>query len=192
MTDIQTNPFAGLEPVEAPKATTAPAATDKQVAFIQKLAAERNMDFDTANLTKRAASQAIDTLMAMPKAAKPKAATAGPELEPGRVYLAEQDDRHGDPVTGHNFVRVYKSGAGRLYGKVRTWAGGWEYEDGKWLSRILPVQDPELIAKAAAAWGHEHDRCVFCYTPLSDDGDNRSVQVGYGPICAAKYSLPWG
>lgn len=41
----------------------------------------------------------------------------------------------------------------------------------------------------AAAYGHETGNCSFCSKELTD---NRSLSVGYGPICAGKFGLPWG
>lgn len=41
----------------------------------------------------------------------------------------------------------------------------------------------------AAEYGRRTGNCCFCATPLSDD---RSTSVGYGPICADRYGLPWG
>lgn len=37
--------------------------------------------------------------------------------------------------------------------------------------------------------GRTTGRCCFCYRELTDQ---RSTSVGYGPICADRYSLPWG
>ncbi len=50
-------------------------------------------------------------------------------------------------------------------------------------------------AKVAAEHGHLTGRCCFCNTALggeNDDSDKRSVKVGYGPVCAKHYGLPWG
>lgn len=44
-------------------------------------------------------------------------------------------------------------------------------------------------AETAAAHGHTTGNCCFCDRPLTDE---RSTSVGYGPICAKKWSLPWG
>lgn len=44
-------------------------------------------------------------------------------------------------------------------------------------------------AEAAKAYGHLVGSCAFCGRRLDDQ---RSVGVGYGPICAEKYGLPWG
>lgn len=44
-------------------------------------------------------------------------------------------------------------------------------------------------ASAAAAHGHATGACCFCNTPIKSE---KSLSVGYGPICAAQYGLPWG
>lgn len=47
----------------------------------------------------------------------------------------------------------------------------------------------ENPAGAAAAYGHSVGQCCFCGQELTD---GRSVKVGYGPICADHFGLPWG
>jgi len=44
-------------------------------------------------------------------------------------------------------------------------------------------------AATAAAYGRSTGVCSFCARQLTDA---RSVDVGYGPICAETYHLPWG
>ena len=44
-------------------------------------------------------------------------------------------------------------------------------------------------AGEAAAHGRMHGVCCFCNSPLRDE---RSTAVGYGPICADHFGLPWG
>lgn len=44
-------------------------------------------------------------------------------------------------------------------------------------------------AETAAIYGRKTGQCCFCNRAL-DDG--RSIEVGYGPVCAEKYGLPWG
>ena len=46
--------------------------------------------------------------------------------------------------------------------------------------------EPERVA---AAYGHATGRCCFCDLVLTDP---RSIAVGYGPICACKFGIPWG
>jgi hypothetical protein len=48
------------------------------------------------------------------------------------------------------------------------------------------AQDP---AARAAIHGHATGYCCFCARSLEDA---RSVGVGYGPVCAEKFGLPWG
>ncbi len=44
-------------------------------------------------------------------------------------------------------------------------------------------------AKTAAGYGKLTGNCCFCLRRLDD---TRSVAVGYGPVCAEKFGLPWG
>ena len=50
---------------------------------------------------------------------------------------------------------------------------------------VAIAEDP---VNAAQAYGAMMSRCSFCNLPLTDEG---SVEVGYGPICAANWNLPW-
>lgn len=44
-------------------------------------------------------------------------------------------------------------------------------------------------AKMAALYGHKTSSCCFCGLPLKT---SESVTMGYGPVCAEKFHLPWG
>lgn len=44
-------------------------------------------------------------------------------------------------------------------------------------------------AETAANYGKLTGNCCFCEAPLKDA---RSTSVGYGPICADHFGLPWG
>ena len=48
------------------------------------------------------------------------------------------------------------------------------------------AKDP---AGQAALYGQKFGICCFCSRELTD---GRSIHVGYGPICAEKWNLPWG
>jgi hypothetical protein len=67
----------------------------------------------------------------------------------------------------------------------------WEYVRGG-LAIVANGGLRDADGTVAARLGHAAHACVFCGTALTDDGDNRSVKVGYGPICANRYGLPWG
>jgi hypothetical protein len=44
-------------------------------------------------------------------------------------------------------------------------------------------------AEVAAEYGRLNGACCFCSLKLEDE---RSVAVGYGPVCAKNWGLPWG
>lgn len=101
--------------------------------------------------------------------------TGGVEAEAGEVYLTADG----------KYVKVTKARAGHLYAKV--FDRGWQCAPG-----ALGLLDHKLTAEEAAAFGFKYERCVFCSLKLGDDGEGRSVEVGYGATCAKKHSLPWG
>lgn len=81
-------------------------------------------------------------------------------------------------------------GANVFYGRVHT-DGRWEpARDGapEWVVAALHglAKDPAGYAKV---YGQRFGNCCFCGLDLRD---GRSVAVGYGPICAENYGLPWG
>lgn len=54
----------------------------------------------------------------------------------------------------------------------------------EWLVKF--ANDPVTVA---AEYGKMTGYCCFCNRTLSDD---RSVEVGYGPVCADSWGMPWG
>ena len=91
-------------------------------------------------------------------------------------------------------------------GSVNVTDGG-SYGNNTWYGRIMRDgsfepshrSDESLVtllkklasepAKVASAFGKITGSCCFCNKDLTDD---RSLSVGYGPICADKWGLPWG
>ena len=85
-------------------------------------------------------------------------------------------------------------------GPAREWFGRVTL-DGTWEPGT--TRAPEVYAAAAdllcelladpqatlAARGKQAGACCYCGTELTD---KRSVDAGYGPTCAKKWSLPWG
>lgn len=101
-------------------------------------------------------------------------APAAPPLDEG-VYVGPDGE----------YVMVTTSDAGNLYGKV--WDGTrFAYVRGA--LRLARAGRP-ITADEAAAFGYANARCVFCARTLSTA---ESTAVGYGPVCAANYGLPWG
>lgn len=48
------------------------------------------------------------------------------------------------------------------------------------------AEEPALVA---AYYGKLTGRCIFCDSELTDP---RSTEMGYGPVCAQNWGLPWG
>lgn len=76
-----------------------------------------------------------------------------------------------------------------LYGEILN-GGDWEQP-----TRLNPeiVTIVKQIENDPIAYAKEHGyktgRCCFCSRKLTDP---KSVDVGYGPVCAEHYGLPWG
>lgn len=87
---------------------------------------------------------------------------------------------------------------GRKRGSGAFW--GWIDQQGVWHKRNNPPQpiearlvgyneDVERLINDCVAYAKRTGACSFCGSELTDA---RSVQVGYGPICAQRYGLSWG
>lgn len=168
------DPFAGT-----PVATTAePAATEKQVSFIQKLRQERGLEpigsFDL--WTKKAASYEISRLLDMPKEPKPQAASSE-EPEDGIYYVEATNE----------IYKVYKMvhGSGRQ-GVKRLDHGD---QEGRFTylglaSRKLPKEARKMSLEEAKAFGRLYGFCIRCGATLTDE---ESIAAGIGPVCAGKF-----
>lgn len=109
---------------------------------------------------------------------------------------------------GNNVALQLPGERSRYYGKVGVTDGG-RYGENKWYGAIsasgeweLPrmngvpqsvkdlvqalANDPE---KVASEYGKLTGNCCFCGAQLSD---GRSTEVGYGPVCARNFFMPWG
>lgn len=51
---------------------------------------------------------------------------------------------------------------------------------------VTLADDPQGVV---AAFGHKTGACCLCGRKLEDE---RSTEVGYGPVCAKSWGLPWG
>ena len=98
----------------------------------------------------------------------------------GSVNVTDQNERNAD-------------GRRRWYGRIST-AGEWQ--PAKSLEADLGTAIVGELTRfaadpvgVAAEFGHRTGRCCFCNLKLDDE---RSTAVGYGPICAKHYGLPWG
>lgn len=128
----------------------------------------------------------IDRIIA--EQSTPTEAPAGP-LAPGLYVVGPDGDWSSFWLvrTGRQSGNLY---AMRLMSAPRE--GGkldWEFVRGG--LRDVRRGRPATAAEAAAL-GHATHHCCFCGIELTDEGNGRSVEVGYGPICANKNGLPWG
>jgi hypothetical protein len=157
-------------------------ATVKQLAFLAKLAGERNMPVPAVT-SKREATQAIARLIdtPRPRAAAPAvraAAPAAPAVPAGRYAITVE----GEPL-------CYEVSIGAAEGK---WAGyvflnrmsgpdEWPIRNRDQRARILSTisQDVEGAAVLAA---HTLSRCIRCGRRLTDI-KNPFYGVGLGPEC---------
>lgn len=119
------------------------------------------------------------------------------EVQPDPVLTLADAEKQGIDLTG---FYIFKDGEGNPLGYYRVryssqrrpyvsrlLDGSWVYE-GRRPLYTLRVED-RINADDAAEFGHRTGQCVFCLRHLTDE---RSVSVGYGPICAGNNGLPWG
>jgi hypothetical protein len=88
---------------------------------------------------------------------------------------------------GHLYVKVEDQYAGKItpQGEPKL-ARSCEDPEAVTASLVALAADPVAFAKA---YGKQTGNCCFCGLLLTDQ---RSVDAGYGPICAEHYGLPWG
>jgi hypothetical protein len=87
-------------------------------------------------------------------------------------------------------------GANQYYGRVLadgTWMQSKTTAEEEKMFRVQLLSLLEALAKdpagVAAAYGKKTGNCCFCHSALTDQ---KSTDVGYGPVCAKHYDLPWG
>lgn len=125
------------------------------------------------------------------KSQNPKSIVVIFDNEPTKVFYAgeagaaEHDSRVGRVFidTTGNIFRVKKSKTGYLKAQmfnIDQWDNAYGYSTSTWR---------ELTAEEAKAFGDSTHHCVFCYRSLTT---KESKAVGYGPVCADNYGLPWG
>ena len=148
-------------------------ATDRQIAFIAKLAAERNKVVDAPSLTRKQASDVIERLLDIPKpvAAKP---TVDPSLEANTFHA----------VDGEFYRVVANQWSGALY--AQKW-NAFARRFGKAPRAIFLLSAATLATQEQAAqFGQQFGVCGICGRTLTDPP---SVARGIGPVCLKR--LGW-
>jgi hypothetical protein len=106
----------------------------------------------------------------------------GKSRTPGSVNVTN-GVKYGEPNAEY-FGRIDEWG--RPHGNLATYEPSDPIEWGVIEALRRLASDPAAVA---AEHGHATGRCCFCGRELTDP---KSVQVGYGPICADRHALPWG
>ena len=111
-------------------------------------------------------------------------------LEGFRVSIAGERAREPGSLT---VTSATKDGNRRTwFGRVTragVWQPGRDAPDGLGPKLRALAADPVAVA---SAHGRLTGACCFCRKRLGEGEDQRSVEVGYGPICANHFGLPWG
>lgn len=83
---------------------------------------------------------------------------------------------------------------GEPYGTPGSWHGRINLDGTHTVTRgdvvALLTELAERPAETAAKYGRATGNCCFCGRPLTN-GAAGSASVGYGPICAERFGLPW-
>ena len=192
-------PIAATPPVVLPPAGRK--ATPGQIQYIKDLARKLGGDpeaieaFPYADLPFETASQTIDEMNVRLREQRTRVDApvdaSAEHLAKGtvhvidgvyfRVHVGQQSGR--PYAVRATVVRPAVWRDGRI---VQTGVVDWKRAAGA-INRLTP----ETIATAeeAAAFGRLAGRCCFCSFPIDTP---ESTLVGYGPVCATKYGLPWG
>lgn len=179
-----TNPFSGVAVIAAP--TAGPAlATDKQVAFLTNLLADREhgeTGVDLAKITKRNASLLIERLMAAPR--KP-GGERSPILE-ARAASGVAPITEGFWVLGTEVYKVQRAvhGSGHLYAKHLNEYGIFDYAAGA-IGVLRSRGAEKLTLERARELGKLYGRCMICGATLTDE---TSIANGIGPVCGRRLS----
>jgi hypothetical protein len=200
---MMTDPFEDVEVVDDTTSLRKQEAqslkpTTKQLAFLESLLdriqaqhlkmsqsredidAEMNMWFDAFREidTRREASQLIDILHTEVKRLKDQGGKRPTADVPEGIHLLDgtyykvQVAIHG---SGHKYAKEFVPGV-----------LSWKYTPGA----ITSLSDDTLVdEEQAREFGQLYGMCCFCSRGLTDE---RSIDVGYGPVCAEKNGLAWG
>ena len=105
-----------------------------------------------------------------------------------RIKLAGPGSRYSGSLLVTN-GEPFGSTSGKFFGHIKE--GGVFVSGRDCNAAVIELLESldENPAKAASEYGRLTGHCCFCDRQLTDE---RSTSVGYGPICADKWQLPWG
>ncbi len=164
--------------------TTTFPATAKQLAFIQRLVAEGRGAAPTGDLSRTAASQVIEQLLAAPRPTV-TVPTMTAVTEPG-MYRAADGTIHKVQRSKQDPTRLYAKRLVQITGQRLRDADAevvqWEFQYAPGAIRTL--QASQLLSlEEAKAFGIRYGICCVCGAFLKDA---TSVSEGIGPVCAKR------
>lgn len=168
-----------------PPTTGANGATPKQVAFLERLLAERDHGFDESTMelqrrvttqSKRDTSRLIDQLMACPKKDAPTT------LEDG-IYRAADGTLYRVYHTVHGANQQVASIINVDVDREARKADKFTYAGKAPLATLTPAM--RLTFEEAVQFGSAYGWCVRCGSVLHND---RSVELGIGPVCRGYFA----
>lgn len=175
--------------------------SDKQIALMVRLVEEGAAFHSGADLMTTTASVANPAQAGSYNVAGIKELfdVAGLKLKWPKISFALADK--GGPQIDLSKASASGKNPGCLYVKVGATYVGKINTYGAFIA--VPKVDPGLVQQVlqalqalshdpvgvAAAYGKLTGHCCFCSTPLKT---KESLEVGYGPVCADAYHLPWG
>lgn len=122
------------------------------------------------------------------KLKRPKVLLSLPDGQDIQLSLAGSGGRYPGSINVTNGVRYGEPGS-VFFGRIHA-EGRFEAYRAATPEVIAFLQEfAEKPAAVAAQYGHRTGHCCFCNLKLEDE---RSTAVGYGPVCAKNYGLPWG
>jgi hypothetical protein len=174
--------------------------SEKQWHWVNKFAEQENADKKLRGERKTAAAEAVSIsddlsgIFSLFETAKenlkfPKCYLETESEHPVKIQIAGEKSRYNGQLMitdGGPF------GDNIFYGRISM--------TGEWLAaRADQAKQLEVVAllkklnedpsKMAAIFGKATGACSFCNRELTD---NKSITVGYGPVCATNFGLPWG
>lgn len=154
--------------------------SEKQAAWVAKLVSPAPRPAQTIEASRLIAM--FDSAAQNLKRPKIKIELAGTEI------VLKQATKGAEPGS----VFVVAAASDTYLGRISR-DGGLNLREAPGVSKIALAQALADFAKApeatAAAYGKRFGVCCFCSRELTDQ---RSVDAGYGPVCAERFSLDWG
>lgn len=119
---------------------------------------------------------------------RPRVAPARKPAVPSLAETDNSDDVVGLYLKGSMYYKVQISGSGNLYAKAwNDTEHSWDYAGRRPLYALTGAD--KVSAADAARFGALTGECINCGKRLTDE---RSIDAGYGPTCAANNGWPWG